>query len=85
MEMILERLIALNTRLTKEQTRAFIKECPLKDYDALTRKPRLAQQAERINQTLDEEEQRRLKSWLPFRCPHYTRFRDDYRDREHIV
>jgi len=85
MEMILERLIALNTRLTKEQTRAFIKECPLQDYDALTRKPRLAQQAERINQTLDEEEQRRLKSWLPYRCPHYTRFRDDYRDREHIV
>ena len=85
MEMILERLIALNTRLTKEQTRAFIKECPLRDYDALTRKPRLAQQAERINQTEDEEEQRRLKSWLPFRCPHYTRFRDDYRDREHIV
>ena len=85
MEMILERLIALNTRLTKEQTRAFIKECPLQDYDALTRKPRLAQQAERINQTQDEEEQRRLKSWLPFRCPHYTRFRDDYRDREHIV
>ena len=85
MEMILERLIALNTRLTKEQTRAFIKECPLQDYDALTRKPRLAQQAERINQTLDEEEQRRLKSWLPFRCPHYTRFRNDYRDREHIV
>ena len=83
--MILERLIALNTRLTKEQTRAFIKECPLRDYDALTRKPRLAQQAERINQTEDEEEQRRLKSWLPFRCPHYTRFRDDYRDREHIV
>ncbi len=79
------RTIALNTRLTKEQTRAFIHECPLQDYDALTRKPRLAQQAERINQTLDEEEQRRLKSWLPFRCPHYTRFRDDYRDREHIV
>ena len=85
MEMILERLIALNTRLTKEQTRAFIKECPLQDYDALTHKPRLAQQAERINQTQDEEEQRKLKSWLPFRCPHYTRFRDDYRDREHIV
>ena len=85
MEMILERLIALNTRLTKEQTRAFIKECPLQDYDALTRKPRLQQQAERINQTQDEEEQRKLKSWLPFRCPHYTRFRDDYRDREHIV
>ena len=83
--MILERLIALNTRLTKEQTRAFIKECPLQDYDALTQSPRLKQMAERINSTDDDERQRKLKSWLPFRCPHYTKFRDDYRDREHIV
>ena len=79
------RTIALNTRLTKEQTRAFIHECPLQDYDTLTRKPRLQQQADRINATEDEEEQRKQKSWLPFRCPHYTQFRDDYRDREHIV
>lgn len=76
--------LALNTRLTKEQTRAFIQECPLQDFDALIRKPRLQQLAERINATTDEEEQRRMKSWLPFRCPHYTRFRDNYRDREHI-
>lgn len=81
----LERVIALNTRLTKEQTRAFITECPLQDYDALIRKPRLQQQADRINATEDEEEQRRLKSYLPFRCPHYTQFRDNHRDREHIV
>ena len=85
MEMILERLIALNTRQTKEQTRAFVKECPLQDYDALTQSPRLKQMAERINSTTDDEQQRKLKSWLPFRCPHYTQFRDDYRDREHIV
>ena len=85
MEMIMERLIALNTRQTKEQTRAFIKECPLQDYDALTQSPRLKQMAERINSTTDDEQQRKLKSWLPFRCPHYTQFRDDYRDREHIV
>ena len=85
MEMILKRLIALNARQTKEQTRAFVKECPLQDYDALTQSPRLKQMAERINSTTDDEQQRKLKSWLPFRCPHYTRFRDDYRDREHIV
>ena len=85
MEMILERLIALNARQTKEQTRAFVKECPLKDYDKLTHSPRLKQMAERINVTQDDEQQRKLKSWLPFRCPHYTQFRDDYRDREHIV
>ncbi len=85
MEMIVERLIALNARQTKEQTRAFVKECPLQDYDKLTQLPRLKQMAERINGTDDDEQQRKLKSWLPFRCPHYTQFRDDYRDREHIV
>ena len=85
MEMILERLIALNPRQTKEQTRAFVKECPLHDYDKLTESPRLKQLEQRINATQDEEEQRKLKGWLPFRCPHYTKFRDDYRDREHIA
>ena len=80
-----ERLIAINARQSKGQTRAFVKECPLQDYDALTQSPRLRQLAERINGSQDEEEQRKLKSWLPFRCPHYTQFRDDYRDREHIV
>ena len=83
MEMI-RRMIALNPRQTKEQTRAFVTECPLPDYDTLTRSPRLKQLAERINTTQDDEEQRKLKGWLPFRCPHYTRFRDNHRDREHI-
>ena len=83
MEMI-RRMIALNPRQTKEQTRAFVTECPLPDYDALTQSPRLKQLAERINAATDEEEQRKLKGWLPFRCPHYTRFRDNHRDREHI-
>jgi hypothetical protein len=80
-----ERVIALNPRLNREQNRAFVKECPLPDYNALTREARLANLAKRINDSREEEEQRRLKGYLPFRCPHYTRFRDDYRDREHIV
>ena len=80
-----ERMIALNPRLNKEQNRAFVKECPLPDYDTLTREVRLDNLAKRINDSHEEEEQRRLKGYLPFRCPHYTRFRDDYRDREHIV
>ena len=78
-------LIAINPRKTKEQTRAFVKECPLQDYDSLTKSPRLKQLEQRINGSQDEVEQRKLKGWLPFRCPHYTKFRDDYRDREHIV
>ena len=81
---VIRRMIALNPRQIKEQSRAFVKECPLPDYDALTQSPRLKQFAERINASQDEEEQRKLKGYLPFRCPHYSRFRDNYRDREHI-
>ncbi len=81
---VIRRMIALNPRQMKEQTRAFVTECPLPDYDALTQSPRLKQLAERINAATDEEEQRKLKGYLPFRCPHYSRFRDNYRDREHI-
>jgi len=82
---IIRRMIALNPRQTKEQSRAFVTECPLPDYDVLTQSPRLKQLAERINASQDEEEQRKLKGYLPFRCPHYTRFRDNHRDREHIA
>ena len=81
---VIRRMIALNPRQTKEQSRAFVTECPLPDYDVLTQSPRLKQFAERINAATDEEEQRKLKGYLPFRCPHYSRFRDNYRDREHI-
>ena len=83
--MNLIRLIALNPRQMKEQTRAFVKECPLQDYDQVSSSPRLKQLEQRINGTADEEVQRKLKSWLPFRCPHYTQYRDNHRDREHIV
>ena len=78
------RMIAINRRQTREQNRAFIEECPLPQYDALTREERIINLAKRINASEDDEEQRRLKGYLPFRCPHYTRFRDNYRDREHI-
>ena len=77
-------MIALNPRQNKGQTRAFVKECPLLEYDALTREPRLADLIRRIAFTDDDLQQRQLKGYLPFRCPHYTRFNDNHRDREHI-
>ena len=78
------RLIALNHRRTREQNRAFVTECPLTEYDALTREESLESLVRRIADSTDEEQQRQLKSALPFRCPHYTRYRDNHRDREHI-
>lgn len=76
--------ISINPRQTKEQTRAFVKECTLQEYESVINSDSLADLARRISETDDEDEQRKLKSQLPFRCPHYTRFRDNYRDREHI-
>ena len=78
------RLMALNPRQSREQNRAFAQECPLSDYDNVTRSAGVDSLAKRINNAQDEEQQRRLKGYLPFRCAHYTRFRDNYRDREHI-
>ena len=79
------KTIAINPRQNKEQTRAFVTECPLHEYDALIHSGQLTQLAWRITNTNDDEQQKRLKGYLPFRCPHYSRFRDNYRDRSHIV
>ena len=78
-------MIALNPRKTKEQTRAFVQECPLQEYDEVTRSSKLKNLEQRINGSQNDGEQRKLKGYLPFRCPHYTRFLDNYRDREHIA
>ena len=77
--------IGLNTRQDKKLGRSCIQEVALANYDELTRDERLSSLAEQIASATDEEEQRRLKGKLPFRCPHYTKFADDYRDRQHIV
>ena len=63
---MIRRMIALNPRQKKEQSRAFVTECPLSDYDTLTREGRLMQLVQRINNSTDDDEQRRLKGYLPF-------------------
>ena len=50
-----QHMIALNPRETKEQTRAFVTECPLQEYDALTQLSKLKQLEQRINATEVEE------------------------------
>lgn len=77
--------ICLNTRHNKQQGRSFVEEVDLQEYDELTLEERLSELAGKILASQDEEEQRRLKGELPFRCPHYRGFCDNYRDREHIV
>ena len=85
MEIVNKHMIAINQRQNREQNRAFVEECPLSEYDTLANSQKVAELERHINHSTDEEEQRRLKGYLPFRCPHYTQFRDNHRDREHIV
>jgi hypothetical protein len=38
-----------------------------------------------IRKTADADERRKLKSQLPFRCPHYFRFKDGHRSQDSIL
>ena len=61
MGMKTQRTIAVNPRQQKEQTRAFVKECPLHDYDELTRSEKVIQLERRITASNDEEERGKLE------------------------
>ena len=76
--------MAMNPRQTPEQNRAFVGTYSLSEYNKLTRSESLKTLARDIAAATSEEQQRQLKSRLPYRCPHYTRFTDNHRDRQHI-
>ena len=80
-----KKIIALNTRQNEIQGRGFVQELPLSDYDKLTHEDWLCKLAVEIANATCEEQQRKLKSKLPFRCPHYTRFVDNHRIGECII
>ena len=81
---VTNKVIALGKRQSSKQTLSFIQECPLDDYDALTRERWVANQTQLINATEEEEEQQKLKKDLPFRSPHYTRFNNNHRAQADI-
>ena len=79
-----EATMAMNPRQTPEQNRAYVGTYALSEYNKLTRSEQLKALARDIAAATSEEQQRQLKSRLPYRCPHYTRFADNHRDRQHI-
>lgn len=50
-----------------------------------TKSDEVANLITQIRATENKDERRRLKSQLPFRCPHYFRFRDNHRAQDSIL
>ena len=60
-------------------------ECKLEEFVNVTKSDEVANLITQIRATENKDERRRLKSQLPFRCPHYFRFRDNHRAQEAIL
>ena len=79
----LKKSILMNRQIGGCKAQAF--ELSLDDYVAVTQSAEVAELISKIRATTDKDERRRLKSKLPFRCPHYFRFRDNHRAQDAIL
>ena len=71
------KTIAMNRKVNGQKGQVF--EMNLEEFFNVTKNSEVASLITRIRQTEDKDERRKLKAMLPFRCPHYFRFRDDHR------
>ena len=78
-----ERLIAMNRKVQAPKGQVF--EHTLEEFVNVTNTDEVASLITKIRQTEDKDERRRLKGMLPFRCPHYFRFRDNHRSQDSIL
>lgn len=80
---MVNKIIAMNCKVRAPKGQVFEKN--LDEFVNVTKSNEVASLINRIRQTEDKEERRRLKSQLPFRCPHYFRFADDHRSQDSIL
>ena len=78
-----KKTIAMNRKVNAPKGQVF--ELTLDEFVNVTKSDEVASLIARIRQTEDKDERRKLKSLLPFRCPHYFRFRDDHRAQDAIL
>ena len=76
-------MIAINRKVDAPKGQVF--EHTLEEFVNVTRSDEVASLITKIRATEDKDERRRLKGMLPFRCPHYFRFRDNHRAQEAIL
>ena len=79
----MERLIAMNRMVRAPKGQVF--EHTLEEFVNVTKTDEVASLINQIRATEDKDERRRLKGMLPFRCPHYFRFRDNHRAQDSIL
>ena len=77
--------LSLNPIMNAPKSKGRVFEQPLEKYFELTESDELAKLVISIREAADHDERRRLKQNLPFRCPHYYRFKDDRRCQASIV
>ena len=79
----MEKIIAMNRKVRPSMGQVF--EHTLEEYVEVTQSDAVASLINQIRATDDDNERRKLKSQLPFRCPHYFRFRDNHRAQNAIL
>jgi len=78
-----QRNLAMVTKTKQNKSRVF--EVSIETYFATTGSPEVCQLIGEIRSTDDADKRRQLKSQLPFRCPHYFRFKDGHRSQDSIL
>ena len=78
-----KNIISMNPMVRAPKGQVFEKS--LDEFVNVTKSDEVASLINRIRQTEDKEERRRLKGQLPFRCPHYFRFANDHRSQDSIL
>ena len=79
----MEKKICLNAKVNAQKGKVF--EMNLEEYFNVTRSSEVTSLINQIRQAEDKGERHKLKNQLPFRCPHYFRFRDDHRAQDAIL
>ena len=77
--------LSMNPTLNTPKCKGRVFEQSLDKYFELTESDELAKLVTSIREAKDHEERRALKANLPFRCPHYFRFKDDRRSQATII
>ena len=82
---LLKKKICMNPTLNAPKSKGRVFEQSLDKYFELTESDKLAKLVASIREAQDHDERRELKANLPFRCPHYFRFKDDRRCQASII
>ena len=82
---LLKKTICMNPTMNAPKCKGRVYEQSLGKYFELTESDELAKLVSSIREAKDSDERRELKANLPFRCPHYFRFKDDRRCQASII